>query len=244
MAKLHSFPRFDTLYFSLWLWNVHPIIRLISSNGRRLCRSKMFGSCVWSFFCDSVELNGDIFLFRYAGYLCTWRIRTKLHNSCVVCVCVCVMITFLFFKCLGLVGYEFTTCLTMASAIIRMLLRLLRLCAHNVPFLFISSLYSEKKFTLNHLALFRFWITSPTRKKMLIFFRVRKVFALCARCATLIAKYSTNLDMGISTEIRIQTFVRKFVGNHAWKCVVAMEQICLTHKFDQKKTRVLHKCSC
>lgn len=89
MAKLHSFPRFDTLYFSLWLWNVHPIIRLISSNGRRLCRSKMFGSCVWSFFCDSIELNGDIFLFRYAGYLCTWRIRTKLHNSCVVCVCVC-----------------------------------------------------------------------------------------------------------------------------------------------------------
>lgn len=146
MAKLHSFPRFDTLYFSLWLWNVHPIIRLISSNGRRLCRSKMFGSCVCSFFCDSIELNGDIFLFRYAGYLCTWRIRTKLHNSCVVCVCwcVCVVITFLFFKCLGLVGYEFTTCLTMASAIIRMLLRLLRLCAHNVPFLFISSLYSEK----------------------------------------------------------------------------------------------------
>lgn len=143
MAKLHSFPRFDTLYFSLWLWNVHPIIRLISSNGRRLCRSKMFGSCVWSFF-----LRFNWAKWRYFSFpLCWLLVYLAYQNKAAqfVCsVCVCVMITFLFFKCLGLVGYEFTTCLTMASAIIRMLLRLLRLCAHNVPFLFISSPYSEK----------------------------------------------------------------------------------------------------
>lgn len=35
-------------------------------------------------------------------------------------------------------GYEFATCLTMASVIIRMLLRNLRLCAHKFVFFFFT----------------------------------------------------------------------------------------------------------
>lgn len=177
------------------------------------------------YFCDWIELIlRFLFLFRLCSATCkyTWRIRAP--QSCttfVVCGDNLFFFLILFFKCLGIVGYEFTTCLTMASAIIRMLSQMLRLCAHKrFPSSLILSTVCVLKYSL--------WISFSLRKHLqthkqkfifLLYFFIEFEKCLLLRFAA--PRKSRNnqkilLDMNES-EAKFG-FEWKSVRNHAWNC--------------------------